>query len=118
MRSEPNESEYEEFRKFAAKISNMQKQLSDSYHGDNYLRYRLMGAVDVPILKKSLRERLSKTSQEVINNISNQLNERPRTSGSSSEILTKRHGIKRDIEDDGYYSLGREYGGRAQKPLR
>ena len=63
MNEEPDESEVTIFRKFTASLMSLQNQLDDSYHDDQFLRDRLLTAVDIPSIQSSLRDRLPRTSQ-------------------------------------------------------
>lgn len=45
LNKHPNESEVDVFRKFVAKLTSLQQQLDTRYHGDHYLRDRLLNVV-------------------------------------------------------------------------
>lgn len=72
---EPDESEVTVFHKFVSDLISLQKQLDVSYHDDRFLRDRLLAAVDLPSVQATLRDRITRNSQQAINSIAIQLSE-------------------------------------------
>lgn len=64
----------------------LQKQLDTAYHTDSFIRDHLLTAVDLPNIQTPLRDRMSRTSQQVVNIIANQLCDRKNSAGSSACI--------------------------------
>lgn len=58
----------------------IQKQLDTPYH--SYLRDRLLNFVDVSPIQEALRDRIPRTSQQLINSVPNRLSDKPKTSGT------------------------------------
>lgn len=79
---QPEDSEIAVFRYFVAKLMSLRKQLYDSYHGDQYLRDRLLTAMYMPHIIESLRDRVPCTSEQFINRVANRLSSHPKTAGS------------------------------------
>lgn len=82
MIENPEDSDATEFLKFVSRIMSLQKQLDSSYHGEIYLRDRLLKAVDIKHIKEALRDGMKRTSQQVINRVANRLSEKLRTAGT------------------------------------
>lgn len=83
MRAKKNESEITAFLSFTARIMSVQKQLDTPCHGDRYLRDSLLTAVDVPKIMESLKERMPRSSQKLINRVSNRFSDKPKTAGTA-----------------------------------
>lgn len=69
----PEESEVAIFQNFAAKMMGLQHQLHEDYHTDRSLRDCLMKALDLPLIRDALRERVPRTSQKLINRVAGRL---------------------------------------------
>lgn len=69
-----------------------QKQLENCYHGDRYLRDQLMTAIDITSVQDSLKDRVPRGAQQLVNRVANRLSEKIRMAGSTlAYILTARH---------------------------
>lgn len=79
-----NFSEVDVFRKFTAKIMSSQKQLDSSYNSDQYLRDRILLAVDIPKIRTALRDLIPRTSAQSIHRAANWLPNKPRTTGTNA----------------------------------
>lgn len=73
MGEKPDDYEITVFRSFVAKLISLQKQRDESYNGDRYIRDRLLTAVDMPLIRDSLRDRVPSTSQKLISSVANRL---------------------------------------------
>ena len=111
MNENPDKSEMEVFRKLADRLTNLQRQLDKSYHADHLLRDQLIIAVDLPLIKRSLRERVPRTAQEAIPRVATFLSKEKGSAGAYFNF--EEHGI-----DDALYSLGNKFGGEAKKSLK
>lgn len=101
--ADPESSEAAVFRTFVAKLTSLQKQLDTPYHTDNFLRDRLLTAVDLPAIQSTLRDRMPQTSQMAVNRVANQLSDKPGSAGSNPSVN---------------YSLGKSYHGDAKRQHR
>ena len=77
MGEEPNSSEVNVFREFVAKVMRVHDQLDSTYHGDRMLRDQLMTSIDIPVVQDSLKDKVPRTSQQLINRVENRLSEKP-----------------------------------------
>lgn len=102
----PEDSEVEVLRRFVARIMSLKKQLDSSYHGDRYLRNRLLNAVDIPHIQEALREKMQRYSQQAVNRIENRLSNKPRTAGSVAINYTADIDPGASDEDEAIYTLG------------
>lgn len=105
MTKDPSKYEVTEFRKFLARLMRLHNQLDVTYHTDQFLRDRLVTAVNIPQMQSSLRDHLPRSNQKEINRTSSELSNEKRLGGKNSACL-----IDTD-EDEEMYSLGRRYGG-------
>jgi hypothetical protein len=64
MKSSPEKSEIAVFRDLAAHLPKIQRQLSQEYQKDVFLKDQLMTAADLPSVTRTLREKPPKTAQE------------------------------------------------------
>lgn len=53
----PNEAEVSVFRGFVTRMISIQKHLNNSYHGDRFLRDRLLTAVYIPSIKDLVKDK-------------------------------------------------------------
>lgn len=123
MAEEPDESEVTIFRKFVAKLTSLQNQLDPTYQTDQFLRDRLLTAVDIPSIQSTLRDRLPRTSQQTINRVANQLSDKKKTAGSNSVCMTSAYTnvpykTHDPYENHVHYSLGKTYGGDARNATK
>lgn len=103
----PNRSQVDVFMDFTATMMQLQKQLDTPYHEDMFLRDHLLTAVDVPGIQTSLRDPITRTSEQSINRVANCLSEKRRTAGSS--VYNVDDGGQPKPEE--LYSLGQSYNG-------
>ena len=111
MSNAPEESEVTVFRQFVSKLMSLQHQLDPTYHSDNFLRDRLLTAVDIPAIQATLRDRMPRTSQQAVNRVANQLCDQSRSAGSNSACFI-------DEKSSANYTLGRSYGGDAKRETK
>lgn len=67
MTETPDDSEICFYRDFVANLMRTQTKLDISYQGDNLLRDQLLESLDLPIIKTTLKDRITRTSQNIIN---------------------------------------------------
>lgn len=117
MMKEQNSSEVEIFRKLTAELMRTEKQLDTPYNGDRYLRDRQLTAVEIPRIWDSLRDRMPRTAQQLINRVANRLSDKPKTAGTELAL----HAEDDDPTENGssaMYNLGKNYGGKAQRETK
>lgn len=114
MSKAPHESEVSVFRNFVARLMSLQKQLHPNYHSDEFIRDRLLTTVDIPSIQVTLRDRVPRSIHRAVNRIANQLSDKPKTVGSTATFLTE---PEEQDDDETFYSLGKTYGGDAQRPV-
>lgn len=83
MATAPNDAEVTVFRRFVSSMMSLQEQLHRDYRTDRQLRDRLLNAVDIPHIQDSLRDRATRTAQQLINRVATRLSTRPRQQGPS-----------------------------------
>lgn len=81
MDTKPESGEVDVFRDFVKRLRSLQKQLETRYHGDQFLRHRLLTAVDILNIKIALNDCMPRTSQEVTNRTTSKLSYKPMTAG-------------------------------------
>lgn len=89
MTESPTQSEEEVFRNFVAKIMSLQMQLNSKYHMYTFLRDRLLTAVDISAIQIALRDRLSRTSNQDVNRLADQLAHNTQSAGSISVCVVQ-----------------------------
>lgn len=87
MSLSPDSREVSTFRKFVARLRSLEKKLNPNYHSDENLVERLFYAVEIPVFQRTLRDSIPRTSQRTVNRIANQLSEKTRSAGYSSDLL-------------------------------
>lgn len=118
MEEKPDESEVAVYRDFIARLMSIQDQLDESYQGDKFLRDQLLASVDIPKVQGSLRDKIPRSSQQLINRVANHLSERPRSAGmTAANIASANLGYERQ-QSSAMYTLGRQFGGEARKPVK
>lgn len=117
MKQDHNESVVSVLRSFVAKLMRIQKQLETTYHGDGYLRHRLLTEVDIISISYTLRDRVPRTSQKLINRVYNRLSEKPKTAGTYSVQCFEELDLAEDISAEMYY-LGQNYGRRYRRDTK
>ena len=119
MELDPNASEISVYRNFVAKVMSTQKQLDASYHGDQYLRDQLMTSIDIPSVQDSLKDRVPRAAQQLINRVANRLSDKPNSAGTTSAyLISKGRTPYASPSTDGiYYTLGQEYWGESKREL-
>lgn len=117
LNKHPKDAEVDVFRRFVSKLTSLQQKLDTRYHGDHYLRDRLLTAVDIPEIQGALRDRLPHSSQQAINRVASKLSEAPRTS-----VTATVHFVGEELEDvsmpEAHYSLGRSFTGGARQNVK
>lgn len=109
MRVKHDKSELEVFRDFTYRLSSIQKQLHISYHQDRFLRDKLMIAADISNIHRALLDNVPETSDIAMQRIAARLSSEPRSAGAN---------IVYSNPEEINYSIGRSYGGQAQKHLK
>lgn len=66
LRKRLNDAEVQVFSDFEETLQKLQKQLYSGYNHYQYLRDRLLTAIDVPSLQDPLRDRMQRTAQQLI----------------------------------------------------
>lgn len=82
--SSPDAYEMKLFTKFVAKMMFLQKHLDLGYTIDKNLRYRLITAVDIPIIQVAFRVQMLHTAQQLVDRVEDRLSGKPVTTGSPS----------------------------------
>ena len=121
IREKPEESEVTIFRSFVDKLMSLQYQLHEDYHTDRYLRDRLMTAVDIPSINESLKDRVPRNAQQLVNRVANRLSGRKNSSSSTDQGYIAQgmnHDKMGDMKDEAMYSIGQSYGGEAKRPVK
>lgn len=77
------------YRIFNANLILVQMQLERACHTENFLRNLLTIAVETPLMKVALRERITHTAQQLANRIANRLLVNKNKGGSSMAHLTR-----------------------------
>lgn len=95
MREDLNSSEVVVLRTFVARLMSVQKQFYTPYHGDSYLRDRLIYAVDIKLIQETLGDRVPRTSHQIINRVLNRLSNKPKSARTAIENL-----VSEFTEDD------------------
>lgn len=73
MESYPESSEITGSCLFVGKFMGIQKQLDTFYDGDRFLRDELMTAIDIPTVHDSLKYRIPRGAQQLLNSVPNNL---------------------------------------------
>lgn len=89
MSKKPDSYDAEIFRTFLARFMSLQKQLNPNYNIDEILRDLLLSSVELPAVEVTIRDRTSKTNQQPLNRIANQLSDMVRSARSSSPLWTE-----------------------------
>lgn len=108
MQRDLNSSEIEVFRTIIAQIISVQKQLDTLYHGDRYLRDRLLTTVNIPVIRDALRDLVPRTAHQLINGVANRMSDKPKTAGLIMSHFVPEHS---DGNNEAMYMLGRKFGG-------
>lgn len=111
MRKIPNDPKVHVFNKFVAPRKGLQKKLYKDYHHDRYLRDRLITAIDFPAPQDTLRYRMPRTAQHVIQRTIRILSDKTITAGSLVAHTATNEGLSpynfsTDEGDESLYSLG------------
>lgn len=106
MQSTPTKSEVNSFRKFSERMMSIQRQLDATYHDDKYLLDRLLTAMDIPKIQKYLRDRVPRSSYQLINRVANRLSEITKTAGINSISLADTRNNTTNEHDVEIYTLG------------
>ncbi len=109
MRENPEKSELEVFRCVATRLSQLQRQLSESYRKDEFLRDQIIIAADTGQIQQSMRERVPKIAADAQNRIATFLSSEKHSAGS----FIASNGV-----DGANFSTGHKFGGRARKNLK
>lgn len=83
MESEPEASEMKVYRTFVGKMMRIKKQLETSYHGDRVLSDQLMTAIEIYTVQNSLKDRVPRGAQKLVNRVETRVSEKRRTGGST-----------------------------------
>lgn len=75
------ESEISLFQRFVAKPTSLPKDIDLTYHAYNYLREWLLTVVEFENIKTTLRDRMPKTSHDVVNRVLNKLSDTKKSAG-------------------------------------
>lgn len=120
MQDEPYTSEIIVYRAFVAKVMGIQKQLDSCYHGDRYLRDQLMKAIDISSVLDSLKDRVPRGAQKLVNRVAKRLSDKPRTArATSAYIANAQRELFMSSQDSGAnYTLGQKYGGEAKRQVK
>lgn len=118
MESEPKASEVEVYRAFVAKVMRIQKQLDKTYHGDQLLRDQLLMSIDVPSIQDSLKDKVPRSAQQLINRVANRLSDKPHSAGTPSAYFSSRDPNRRPDRSESCYTLGQNYGGEAKRYVK
>lgn len=105
MQENPNKAEVTIFQTFVVREMSIQKQLDKSYHGNKFFRDRLLTSVDVPAIRDCLKDRIPRSSQQLINMVANRLPHQPRTASICSAHMIEVFDTSTS-EAVGMYSLG------------
>jgi hypothetical protein len=107
------------FEKLVKCLKTCQRQMKTFHHCDHILRDQLLIAIDVPEINRSLRERVPKTSNDLIQRAATSLPIQP---ASASPLLASSFDVEISTESDAsvagdsaYYETGRRFGGAARK---
>jgi hypothetical protein len=117
VRRYTQESQRAVFEKLVKYLKTCQRQMNTIYHCDHILRDQLLIAIDVPEINRSLRERVPKTSNDLIQRAATSLSIQP---VSASALLASSFDVEISTESDAsvagdYYVTGRRFGGAARK---
>lgn len=103
---------------FIAKLISLQRQFGQRYLGDKFFRDRTLIAVDISSVQTAIPDRISKTTQQLTNCITNRLFSKLKTVGSAQINYA---GVEVLLPSDGpMYTLGYSYSraaGRSVKPF-
>lgn len=114
-------SEITVFRSFGSNLTSLQYQLHENYHTDWYLRDQLMTYIDIPNIRDTLKDRVPRTSHQIVRRVASTLYNKKNSSESAAYLADKyRHpdvGLNHNENED-MYSLGQNYGGEAVKRWR
>lgn len=111
MKDDPTSSEMKVFQSFVLRAMEIKGNLSQSYQGERYLRNRLQEAIDFTSFQEFLKDRPSKSSQDLINHVANRLSNRPKAAGSILASWVLNEGYQKEYA--AMYGLGQKYGGGA-----
>lgn len=106
----PDLSQVAVFSEMVRKLQKTQRQLAPAYHKDLFLRDQLVVSADVPIITRSLRDKVPTTAQEAQQRIAAMLSNE---SGSAGNIIATI--AVEDEQATVFYGLGRKFGGAARK---
>ncbi len=105
----PEKSEMEVFRTMSAELSKIQRQLHPDYHGDRFMKDRLVTSDDLPQVARSLKKKPPVAAQKASQRIAALLSSHLRVDGENN----------RDIENsEAYYGLGRRFMGSAERSVK
>lgn len=113
MTEDPTDTEVNVFRNFFAKLSSLKNQLHPTYHNERFLRYRILTGVDIRSIRKTLRDRIPKTSLQTVNRVANQLDDKSNSSGSSPACAVSYDENGKSVS----YSLGKKYGVETKRSI-
>lgn len=88
MEDRQDESQTAAIRSITARLMNHQYDPRKDYHTYLYLYDRLLSAVDIPDIKKQLRDRTPRTFLQLNNRVSNRLNTGKGSSGLEEELTS------------------------------
>jgi hypothetical protein len=119
VRRYTQESQRAVFEKLVKYLKTCQRQMNTIYNCDNILRAQLLIAIDVPEINRSLRERVPKPSNDLIQRAATSLSIQP---ASASTLLASSFDVEISTESDAsiacdsaYYGTGRRFGGATRK---
>lgn len=110
MEETPESSEISVYSEIVARIMSVQEHIDESTRGDKFLWDQLLASIEFPRVQSSLKDKIPRSSQKLINAIANYLSEKPRS--ARIEIEGMESGIPnqwgyRSTDEAAMYTLSR-----------
>lgn len=117
MDRHPDQSRYDVFGTVVNKLTTFQQQLDDRYHGDHFVRDRLLKTLDIP-MQASLRDRMPRSAQYATNYIASKLSEKLKTAGTSTSVNISTAEDEKEGPQHLMYTLRQKYTHGAKREIK